>query len=282
MSVRNSQIPCALCRISYCEEQSHVIPAFVIKYLKRTSPTGYLRGTSGPNQRLTDGPKHELLCGACEDRFSVWEGRFARQIWRPLTEGRLGSEAFEYGGWLARFAVSVTWRALTSMLQRGQGGASSLDARRSIDRALQVWAQFLRGERHDLGAHSVQMILMLDHDVVLTDLSPGFTSYYLARAVNYATFETSEGHDLVVKMGRVILVGCLDEARSGARSASALAPESGIYVPISERLPTSVGDLVKSAHESWLAACARLSERQRSVVNDAVRKCMEPRRGDPS
>lgn len=124
MAGRNSQISCALCRSSYCEEQSHVIPAFVIKYLKRTSPTGYLRGTRAPNQRLTDGPKHELLCGACEDRFSVWEGRFAQQIWRPLTEGRLGSEAFEYGGWLARFAVSVTWRALTSMVHGAEAWGS--------------------------------------------------------------------------------------------------------------------------------------------------------------
>jgi hypothetical protein len=278
---QKDKILCALCCCGYCEEQSHIIPAFVFRYLKKTSPTGYLRGAGTPNQRVTDGPKHELLCGACEDRLSVWEGRFAQQIWRPLTEGLLGRDAFEYGDWLARFAVSVTWRALTSLLQRRKGGASSPEARRSIDTALQIWAEFLRGERTDVGAHQVQMFLMLDDDVVFTDLAPGFTSFYLERAVDHATFETSEGHELVVKMGRVILVGSIEAVRRGARCPAALATEGGFYVPVSERLPASVGDLVKSAHELWLAARDALSERQRLKVEEAVGKYMDRIRGDP-
>ncbi len=61
---------CALCEQAAPLEVGHIVPAFVVKWVKQTSATGYLRLGASPNRREQDGFKVPLLCGACEDRFS--------------------------------------------------------------------------------------------------------------------------------------------------------------------------------------------------------------------
>lgn len=64
---------CVLCDSEECVEDSHVIPAFVFRYLKKISITGHLRGGEQPNLRMGDGPKPRLLGPKGEDLLSVWE-----------------------------------------------------------------------------------------------------------------------------------------------------------------------------------------------------------------
>lgn len=61
-----SNKPCALCRENKELELSHIVPKFVIRYLKKTS-TGAIRNMENPNKIAQDGEKHYLLCGDCED-----------------------------------------------------------------------------------------------------------------------------------------------------------------------------------------------------------------------
>lgn len=48
---------CALCRDNTELKESHIIPKFVGKWLKRTSATGYLRNIDNINKRQQDIPK---------------------------------------------------------------------------------------------------------------------------------------------------------------------------------------------------------------------------------
>ncbi|MFB3054538.1 MAG: hypothetical protein ACE1ZY_04355, partial [Alphaproteobacteria bacterium] len=79
--------------------------------MKATSGTGYLRTSREPNLRVQDGLKDYILCEACETLFSEWENRFSQIIFSPSLSGE--RSAFHYGPWLAKFAASLTWRALT-------------------------------------------------------------------------------------------------------------------------------------------------------------------------
>ena len=63
---------CALCQDKSELELSHIIPKFVLRYLKETS-AGFLRSAENPNTVVQDGEKHYMLCGKCEDLFSKYE-----------------------------------------------------------------------------------------------------------------------------------------------------------------------------------------------------------------
>ena len=92
---------CGLCGNLAELRDSHIVPAFVARWIKDTSATGFLRGFHQPNRRVQDFPTKRLLCEGCEQRFSVL--RFKRQDlklhrFREHPPGRLGRET---GGFTA-------------------------------------------------------------------------------------------------------------------------------------------------------------------------------------
>lgn len=101
---------CALCRLEAELEESHIIPKFVYRSLKKNSPTGNMRMTIEPNKKVQDGDKLFLLCGSCEDLFNNYETLFAGNVYHKFQSGTLNE--FEYDSWLERFIVSVNWRNL--------------------------------------------------------------------------------------------------------------------------------------------------------------------------
>jgi len=101
---------CALCRLEAELEESHIIPKFVYRSLKKKSPTGNMRMTSDPNKKVQDGDKLFLLCGSCEDLFNNYETLFAGNVYHKFQSVTL--KEFEYDSWLERFIVSVNWRNL--------------------------------------------------------------------------------------------------------------------------------------------------------------------------
>ena len=74
---------CHLCHKTSDLQRSHVIPSFVIRWLKDTSP-GFVRDSKNQNVRTQDGIKEYLLCVECEQLFSKWERDFANYIFYPL------------------------------------------------------------------------------------------------------------------------------------------------------------------------------------------------------
>jgi hypothetical protein len=74
---------CRLCGVISELRESHILPAFVYRWMKDTSATGYVRSSQQPNVRAQDGVKVHLLCGDCEARLNQWETEFARRIFYP-------------------------------------------------------------------------------------------------------------------------------------------------------------------------------------------------------
>ena len=75
---------CSLCHESKKLKESHFIPKFVGKWLKRTSATGYLRNIDNINKRQQDSLKDYLLCNDCELLFSGWEKQFSEKMFIPF------------------------------------------------------------------------------------------------------------------------------------------------------------------------------------------------------
>lgn len=101
--------PCALCRQPKKLELSHIVPKFVIRYLKKTS-IGAIRNMENPDRVIQDGEKHYLLCGDCEDLFSTYETKFANTFFYPYMKDNV--KEFNYDSDVYYFLTSVSWRSL--------------------------------------------------------------------------------------------------------------------------------------------------------------------------
>ncbi|MBZ9688491.1 hypothetical protein G9F72_019360 [Clostridium estertheticum] len=101
--------PCALCRQAKKLELSHIVPKFVIRYLKKTSVVA-IRNMQNPNKVVQDGEKHYLLCGDCEDLFSIYETKFANTFFHPYMKDNI--KEFNYDSNIYYFLTSVSWRSL--------------------------------------------------------------------------------------------------------------------------------------------------------------------------
>lgn len=98
---------CKLCGKNCDLCSSHIVPKYIIKYLKDTSPTGYLRKLNLINKRCQDGFKSFLFCKSCENNLSVLEQKFS-YIFKSFCKNN--SLNLSYDDNLNKFAYSLSLR----------------------------------------------------------------------------------------------------------------------------------------------------------------------------
>ena len=150
---------CALCGRQGDIRLSHLVPKFVLKWIKRTSATWRLASAADGARRLQDGAKTHLLCGGCEERFSRHEKYFAEKIFHPFHDD--GARSFEYDESLGVFAASLSWRALK--VSRGEAARDLppiLAA--AVDEAEAAWRSLLLGERRSMEPYESHLIFVDD------------------------------------------------------------------------------------------------------------------------
>jgi len=207
---------CRLCLNEADLLDSHIVPAFVFKWIKDTSATGYLRGSANPNKRMQDGSKEEFLCSECEQRFSILEKAFAERIFvRYVTEDlnergvARGSPKFEYKEWLLQFAVSVQWRVAERSRhdQRLKESVSEKDRQR-IDLAAETWRQYLLGHRSDTGKYDHHLIFLQSLSGAMgriPDYIEDWIDVYLLRATDATVVGSASHLGVYSKLGPIAL-----------------------------------------------------------------------------
>jgi hypothetical protein len=130
---------CKLCGSNLSIERSHIIPQFIGKWIKETSPLRGLRNADQPNLRRQDTTSMPLLCPSCEQVLSSQENKFAQEIFYPFNDK--GQHSFTYSSWLLRFAVSLSWRVAVSLLDKLRN--KDMAAATYIETALSDWEDFL-------------------------------------------------------------------------------------------------------------------------------------------
>ena len=172
---------CRLCGEEADLQNSHVIPRFVIRWIKNTSATSLLRGAEDPDTRIQD--YHEkMLCEDCEQSFSDYERMFATNIFYPYLNDETAE--FEYDEYLKKFIISISWRLIVSKLT----DLNNLKKhhREALEDAEEIWRDILNDDlslRSDPYSHHV---IFLD-DVVADDAPediPDKWEFYINRSTD--------------------------------------------------------------------------------------------------
>ena len=229
-SQAESRSACALCLTVGSLRQSHVIPAFVIRYLKATSATGYLR-RPGSDRRVQDLSTEPLLCSDCEQRFGRWERTFSLEPFRKIQVEEF--ESFEYDHQLLKLAVSLAWRILVT--DRPDVIEVCPEWRNKIDLTLESWRKYLLDvEKNPPGIHHL-FVVPGTPIAVPSDTHPK-TLHYLLRAVDATVLGGSRNLAVYVKLLRSIFYAPIVPAKPSGWQGTRIHAGPGRMVSAHQKL----------------------------------------------
>ena len=270
---------CALCGERAVLQMSHILPSFVFAWMKRTSATGHIRFGMAPNRRVQDGLKVPLLGECCEQRIASWEKEFAERVFHPIHDadvyegfGPSPASPIEYGPWLLKFAVSVSWRSLVFVLRsRGipEGVTDSL--RPKVAAAEAIWREFLLNERPNPAQYEQHMVLFgpIEHTTLKI---PSNMNRYLLRAPEIDIVFTSKSVFIYSKLCRAVVFGFIEMPQAKKWTGTKLHVNAG-------RVPDGRIFMDQAVIDYMMARARRLedltqsmSPAQRQRIEDAFKR----------
>lgn len=193
---------CRLCQQERELVQSHIIPNFVIKWLKKSGATPFLREQGSPDTRIQD-KKEYLLCSECEQKFSAWEGKFADYIFYPVI--RQQKETFEYDEWLLKFIISISWRLLVTSFTD-----TNVEDNESLERAERDWRRILLGKDSlSTTTRDHHLILLGETESAPSDFPEGW-EFYASRGIDGTTVHVDDGVHVYAKFPQMYFISCIN------------------------------------------------------------------------
>lgn len=110
---RTEKMPksCLLCKVGELDELGHIIPKFVMRWLKQASKRKNFYLNNEQEQMIADTPAFKMMCKDCEDKFSNLEKHFTdnffKKYYRGHTPNPIQDEVYD-------FAISIAWRLIVS------------------------------------------------------------------------------------------------------------------------------------------------------------------------
>lgn len=255
---------CQLCENTKELVESHIIPKFVFSWLKNTSP-GHIREYKTPNRRVQDGLKLPMLCNDCELLFSVWENVFSREVFLPIHETQSSEPQYPYGDWALKFAVSVSWRILKYGTLEGISHFSE-EQLNLAEEALFTWKDFLFGVLPHPGRfeqHILPLDLIAQHSI--PEIS-GFMNRYLLRSVDMDIIASKSRSYVFAKMGRVMLLGTIQEPRPKHWKGTKLHVRKGAIGSKRYVIPFDLSEYLNYRANKTGAAFYAISEKQENKI----------------
>lgn len=268
---RKKEDICTLCQKKSELTKSHIIPRFVMDWMKKTSATGHIRRSEIPNLRVQDGYKMPLLCEDCENLFGLWEKHFAEETFLPLHKN--SKSAVSYGPWLEKFAASVSWRI--GIFFKNMDWLSHLPRKliESIDRALRTLNDFLLDNKPGPGQFE-QHLLPLDAIEYYKDTDvPANINRYLLRAVDINIGYTKTEIYTYGKICHILLIGFIKILHPEQWRGTRLEVDKGMVGGQKHyQLPVGLWEFMKDRARNAARAYASMTKRQKDRIAEDYRK----------
>jgi hypothetical protein len=261
---------CKLCGANAPLIFGHIIPAFVIRWLKKTSATGHFRSL-GTGERVQEGEREYLLCANCEQRLGRFEKQFSEQIFLPYQK-HPQPQVFAYEEWLLRFVVSLHWRVLALYPNASSAVAQACAA------AAEEWRQYLLEQSPNPGTAEFHIYFV---DVVShsTFELPKKFNWYMARSIDASAMYKDHGDaGVYVKLPRIITVSFIKlqnqrDKWQGTKLAArgTLTIPQQVYIPIFSQLLLERAKLLDAAPPMLTARQKQKIERQAKTQPEMIR-----------
>ncbi|TGK92460.1 hypothetical protein EHQ30_13115 [Leptospira brenneri] len=186
-----NQEECKLCLKQKKLENSHIIPSFVINWLKKTSLTGHLRNPNDSNRRIQDGQKIKLLCRDCEAIFSTYESQFNRKIFMPYVNNHMDLSgeivkdgSLKYDTWNLKFIISLQWRIFSLGMENFIRADNDPNPHTElIKKTNEHFRRYLNSETTNTGNNNTYILFLRNinnyNNVKQLDLSPKLNHYLI-------------------------------------------------------------------------------------------------------
>lgn len=260
---------CRLCDADAELRESHVIPAFVFRWMRDTSGGGYLRFAREPNIRVQDGAKYYWLCAMCEGRLNRLETQFANNIFHPYCGQRY---RLRYGRWMLPFCVSLSWRVLRMYREETSFESWSPEAIARLDKAEQAWRDVLLGRRTHPGEFEQHFLPLDAIDSISrpSDLPPNINRYLL-RAMDTDVCQSASMEFVYCKFGHFMLAGFVRCDRWDWWQGTKVHATDGLLEPKKYRLPHAMFEYILGRARHAIEVMDKLSPRQREKIEATLR-----------
>jgi hypothetical protein len=262
---------CAMCGRTAPLQQSHIIPAFVFRWLKSSGLTGHIRNTLEPNKRIQDGTKRALLCIDCETLLSHDEKLFSDKLFYPWLGG---TAPITYSEWLLRFCVSVSWRVLLDQKGRNALTRYSESQQLLLQKAERVWRGFLLGSEltpKEFEQHFVPFDLI--KETTVPNL-PDNINRYLMGTVEMDIVWSDHRLMTFSKLGRFVILGIIQGATRGWVGTK-VHVRRGVLPQREVVLPHNFLSFLLDRAVHTKEAYGKISDRQYEKIADAAERNIE-------
>ena len=259
---------CAMCERTAPLQQSHIIPAFVFRWLKSSGPSGHIRNTLEPNKRVQDGVKRASLCADCEALLSRDEKLFSDQLFYPWLDGSL---PIAYSEWLLRFCVSVSWRVLLEQKGRNALAEYSEAQQLLLRKAERVWCGFLLGTEstpREFEQHFLPFDLI--RDTTISNL-PDNINRYLMGTVEMDIVGSDHRLMTFSKLGRFVILGIIQGTTKGWEGTR-VRLRQGVLPSRKVVLPQNFLEFLLDRARHTKDAYGKISDRQYEKIADVTEK----------
>lgn len=261
---------CALCNNEANLKESHLIPKFVGKWLKRTSATGYLRDIDNINKRQQDIPKEYLLCHDCEILFSGWEKLFSEQIFLPYLDRE--QYVSSYKEWLAKFCASLSWRTLIHIKrQNNDFNDESEYFLKQTTQAENHLRNFLLGNASNLDQYEQHIFPLSEIEKPPESLDfPSNINRYFLRSIGIDVLTGDEDIYTFTKLPTFLIIGIISSKYSKQMRSSRVSIKQGVLRPSNLVMPEYLLGYMKDKAREIQLKISDISEEQSNKVYKTV------------
>lgn len=259
---------CKLCGNDGDLEESHFIPKFVGKWIKKTSITGFLREKNEPHKRAQDIAKEYWLCGECEDRFSVWETKFANTVFYPFVNGKKVEAV--YHNWMSKFCASLSWRTLTYIRSKNPKDDQPQEYYDSVDRAKTHLANYILGKVDNLNRFEQHLFPLEAIDSTTSPNLPANINRYFLRTMAMDIVGNDSNIFIYTKLPCFIFLGVVKCKEPGKMRSSRIAIKHGKISPRDYYWPDGFIDYIVEKANVISEAYDSIPEEHRDKIEQYV------------
>jgi hypothetical protein len=257
---------CGFCGQYARLRDSHVLPAFVYRWLRNRSGTGHIRLSENPNRRVQDGLKFKWLCEACETKFSKFETAFATKVFHPWNAG---IQSVAYDDWMLKFCVSVSWRVLKYAYGRNKQATYSSEQKLLVQAAEEKWRDFLNDNAIHPGAFE-QHLLIADvmESTSIRDL-PTNINRFMTGAITLDIVGSDRSMMTFAKLGRFMIFGMIQKGPNKWEGTK-VHVRHGVLKPGKFIVPIGLLDLIREKASNASDMMAAISPAQLAKIDSHI------------